>query len=1502
MVLPFLPAGSAFAKRLRIRNPIGGSIERAGSGDTIAGTAHNYTLSVNAGTVWYTLHNGTADVLSRISSTISGTVQMTAPAAGTYRPRLYDAESGGNLIWEGQAVLVLSSALGVTITSIPSPQLPSVVIPVSGTYAGAANPTITLQWYDSVGTPVGASTTAGTVLNGQWSGQVTSPATPGLNYFLRASHNAVSADAINVEISEAGVQVIMDFGITGSNAPSGTVLLCGIAFPPGVVFPHNTVGFRRKDDGTYIACQIDPWHLHSDGSIAFAGWAVRCPTLANGAQLLGEIVVGETHGNPGAIVDLAAALAGREVETTVNYSGGSPWTLTASSNLPATSAYRRRGPLVSEARVEAAVPSSACGVESLRIVMDVYACSDGTVWCDSIFRNADTHVVGGGIAECDIDVTIGGTTVRSISEGVAGNVLYQYGSAARLHGRSADNTAPTPPTPIYDVKYHSENGLWFSFDATNPTTSTRITEANNIMNSAQFNDLYYNAGIVRSWGAAGGRPDLTYDDMFGALFFAQSTPLFWHTIQRRGEAITSNFFHMRSPTTGTWLTPGTHPRFALLGGLSSPAGTADIDVLGLPTDQPMNSAASGTYWGIDQTGQHTPQVMGIAYFLTGRASFEDSLAAIAAFGFLGNNLRFDVGVASWRGAVDYATGVGVAHKMPNSSGRDVGRSLANSVWAAGLLSDNYPNRAFIADTVTASVRAWKYYFSDLTPQNWRQIAGETYGSIQTNVYNAHTAMWTTNQWRTDLMAYAVARALWCHVDVDEDAAQDCLEFMLNFRTGQALANPAEYMPTAIGLLSSAQGTNNPLTVVNTWAGLAAINDVYRPMNRDWTPAGPDPTVGQVFGVDGEYIRRCFALLGLAYRVLTDERMRLRCYQAYMWFWSEREIGQAVNTNPSISAHPEQNYMGRDPADTHLLPGTSFVLSGLPAIRDQTISRTWGADESLTFPQAIQEILTDGVLPKATARGLNDMIEITSGDAVFVMDRGVLTMTAIPSSLSGSITFRARLGDSVGATKAINYTLSVAAPTAIANETPWSVPENSDVGTVVGTLTLTGTGPLTAEITAGNAGGLFAITGTGYTRNVEVASSLVGADDTTLTIEIVGPGGTTTVNPSITISAAVNAPEVGDQTLSITEGVAVGTNASPTLVNTGGTITGIIINSGDSANRWEGAAPNIIRTAGRIARVEEDQYVLGITASNQAGSDNANITINVGDATYPWIYNGANTRPLGVFSISRRLRSNYTGNICRLYKNSDGSDANPLDITGATNADFSALAAFAAGSRVYVAPYDQSPLEQGLLVAAPSGLPYLTDASGGQLFIGANNRPTAYFESGRGWRHTAFNSAGQSDLSVMLVAARRFSSGTVKRFLVGISTDGSSSPTSGNTSLGLRSNSTSSLELYRNNSLVSSPTNSFANDITEVLGALTLGNVSNRYRTISYGATVTGASTSTWTTLASTFHFTVGYRTNVTANDYEGWFGEIGEIVVFGPVELTSDHVNIRSNMETYFGV
>lgn len=1413
----------------------------------------------------------------------------------------------------------------ISIATPVSPQPPGAPIVVSGTYQGSPSG-ITLEWRQN-GQPVSTPVAATNIMGGLWSATIATPSAPG-SYTLRATLDGTAAIAdsllVVIEAAAVGPATIGVFTFEGTGAAVDTIALFGHAFERATLNPAELVVLRRQDNNEPLRTQINPLTLWDDGSVKTALLAAELPALAEQTTLATTFVRGEAHPDPGADLTVASALNGRSALISVFNppDAASPvWTFDPLANIGSDRWHQ--GPLALSTRVMVDVPSSATGVSSVRLIVDVVVTKDGILELDVCFSNDRVHHASGGIATFGYTITIDGQTLYSQKpETGAARQLLQYSQWIRRYGRRASDGmviaysgAGTVPRPLFrpDFDLLVRSGVQTNYDRHRTVTPGSYNFlVGNHWNAGQGRetDPYWHWGMARGAGDVGGRTEIGYRTGPNYLWLTTGDRQAQLLAQKMFEAASTRamYFADWDYADRRWLDVRDWPKMYVYvgpGAQFSDVSVPKAEKVGLPASQvPTHNTTNHITIDMAHHGSFnwTPAL------LSGRRLCYDGLAARsmwATFGWQSRNvgeLQHSQGATaspfpSWRNFTpNHQTGRAWGARPWNDQNRAQSWAFRDLIDCEAILPDNYPNREFYRLNVEAWFNAWK----DCKPK-MESLLGTGLGLPQMGAAGLGIV-----NYMFSFLHYALPTAL--KLGIGGPNAPEIIEGWCSTRA-QSAASPDMNHRYSMSGGSIRFIDTTPPTFATTWAHVQAKTAAaFTQTNEDWTVA-----VGE-----GDYHRNMLNTLTL---IRDNEALSLetRARAAYglTLMWSERRMAGPVDPWPRI--HPVAFFTSAANTNSVIAPGMRWNYDTAPVIPVQTLNVSADAQPG----DVLGIIRFEGCLPRNSNQGHSpttpawDLVS-QPADNPFTLDFGGVLRLAPGKSLptvAVQIEVRARTYEQefntstpvehVSPTVTITVNPVFIAPQ-IAPPGTRSVGANATEGAPVGPpLTATGTAPFTWTIQSGNANSLFRIdAATGQLRVNLADISAYENQSRNLVVRATGPSGLFgEATVPIDITGPVIAPAFSPSTLEVdfAEGAAIGTTIA--LSSLGGSPAATLaITSGNAADRWEAIAPNTVRNRVAIVRADAASYTLGLLAENSAGSGTGTLAITVTAAPYVWSYSATGTVILAAASVARRLRTNYTGPLLRAYLAADASGPY-LDIgfdpdTGL--ADFSELAEFASGGQVYAALYDQSVSNNGLMTPGAYGLPQLTDSSGTLRTVGSNSRPTLYCTPGYGLRWATFKTLGEAENGAMILARRETANTT--RALVGLSANATANPVNGTTSLYLRNGTTASgLEVYRGGVVVGGA-GYITLETARVYGGQTWNDGGSAHRAVLAGSSVnSGSATGSWPAMAATAHLTIGYRQDVTTNDHQGWTGEIAEFVVFGRLERGTDRAAIRSNMESFFG-
>ena len=638
---------------------------------------------------------------------------------------------------------------------------------------------------------------------------------------------------------------IVALALEGSGAPAGTVVTFGQAFRPGDLPRQARLGARRRD-GRPVQVQLDVTTRHGDGSARFGIVSLAQPE-ALAARQTTEIVLIAGSGEAPPALDLRTALGDRQAVLEVTpRAGGTPWRVDlfrAALEAGDARAAWQSGPLAAQRRFALPVPPAAVGgATSARLVADVSARTDGSVWIDLWLRNDVAMRPGGGLAEYAARLTLDGREVLRTA------VLrhHQYTAWGRLVGAArGGQPAPTPPRPRMDVAYLAETGAIARYDQSVGVADALLAGYGQAIAAPGWTEPFNPRGITQYMPMTGGRGDIGPTTAVQAAWLVSGDARAAAVALGQAEAAGAIPWHFwdvgGNAGQGGWLDVVRWPRLWIDGrGGAPPNGLA----------QPL---PSGTGWDADTA--HQPDLCYVPYLLTGRRAFLDGLQAQAAFNV----------VAQWPDP----RGGGEANLVRWNQTRGTAWALRQLHEAGWISPDDDPGRAYFQRCERAN---WAWIRSQIPV--WTRQMGETHGRVPGDYERPSE----TSPWQQDYLATTVAAAA---RKGDEDA-KAILAYMSNFLVGRFLAGQRGFNPRD-GAAYLIPATNAESVPYRSWAEIGAQararglsnGDGWSKTNGDYAQLALASLAGIVDVLGTAEARRAFDWLSAAGAPFTEVSAYMR---------------------------------------------------------------------------------------------------------------------------------------------------------------------------------------------------------------------------------------------------------------------------------------------------------------------------------------------------------------------------------------------------------------------------------------------------------------------------------------------------------------------------------------------------------------------------------------------------------------------------------------------------
>ncbi|MDP3414438.1 hypothetical protein [Falsiroseomonas sp.] len=493
--------------------------------------------------------------------------------------------------------------------------------------------------------------------------------------------------------------------LQGSGRASGSeILTFGLPFRAGQMPRGATLAARGGSRASRV--QLDVVTRHPDGTARFAVVSLEAAGLPNNARQGFVLSRANTPAEPA--LDLAAALSGRQavVELTPLSGGGRPWRLDLLEQLRAAplGASWQSGPLAVQRRISAAVPPEVVGgATSMRLVADIAARADGTLWVDVWFRNDIAMQPGGGVAAYSARVVLDGREALQATM----PAHHQYRSWGRLLGAlPGGQPAATQPPVRHDTLYLADTGAIAHYDLTAGVDETMLASMTQQMARPDWHAAFDARGIMQYMPTGGGRMDLGPTTGYQAAWLISGDPRAADYCIGQAEAAGTIPWHFWDPNGGAdrrggWLDAQHWPRLWTDGrGRRPPGGLAQ-------------QISGDTGWNIDTT--HQPDLCFVPYLITGRRAFADEVMAQGAWNVLG----IWPAVRNPPGMRNNQEGFLVVHKRQVRGAAWSIRQLDEAAWTA---PDGDANQAYLRHVAD---RNWSWLREQIPA--WTELQGELHG-------------------------------------------------------------------------------------------------------------------------------------------------------------------------------------------------------------------------------------------------------------------------------------------------------------------------------------------------------------------------------------------------------------------------------------------------------------------------------------------------------------------------------------------------------------------------------------------------------------------------------------------------------------------------------------------------------------------------------------------------------------------------------------------------------
>ncbi len=405
-------------------------------------------------------------------------------------------------------------------------------------------------------------------------------------------------------------------------------LTTGIVFAAGAV-PSGAVMQAQFGTGAPVRAQIDERTHWPDGSVRMAGLSFLPPAVAAGANA--PVTLEKGTGSAAPPLSMAAFTSGSAtVDVTL---GGHDYHLDVAGLLAGgTVSYWRRGPVVTEARVDAPITGA------FHVMIDARIYADGSSFLDVTYAN-DLAFNHGGPESYTAVVKLGTrtTATTTINNQQPFTDWHQHIWSA---GRSILNV-------VHDIPLLEATGMIPNYPLKGgfPANSSNY----DIQTIANFTAPSNEAACVplgpcaikQQMGAVGGRPDIGILPLYTVAWLesqdqsigryvelmadaAGSVP--WHSENAAGAVPgtgSATPIEVLAPAPGQAVATGQHPFFWGTDGCTGSTAASECSPMS------YNAAANGT--GFQTDNAHQPELAYVPYLLTDTRHYLDELNAQAGW-------------------------------------------------------------------------------------------------------------------------------------------------------------------------------------------------------------------------------------------------------------------------------------------------------------------------------------------------------------------------------------------------------------------------------------------------------------------------------------------------------------------------------------------------------------------------------------------------------------------------------------------------------------------------------------------------------------------------------------------------------------------------------------------------------------------------------------------------------------------------------------------------------
>lgn len=414
----------------------------------------------------------------------------------------------------------------------------------------------------------------------------------------------------------------------GASSLASGLTTFGQVFEEGALSPNGDLVARIGLSN--VAVQVDVKSTWEDGSVKMAVLTLVRPALAAGADI--DVVLMRADAAPWAAniaaavpadVDLDAAIGKHSFNVALTLQGKGTQNIDVLAALhdaiaAGTASYWQEGPLATQARVE--IPVSG----SLRLVFDVTAWKSGEITVEAQFNNDIAMSSSGGSVSYNAVMRLDGAVVgnETVTQAQYQNWHQSYASTTVDGGQGLGSSSAGWLNIQHDIAALQDTGAVADYDLSTGIDASLLNTWSSATKDGSWNDPLAANDVTQFMPMAGGRSDIGIVTQGNTGWLMTQDARAAAYAMGQAEAAGSVPWHFWNEAKDTWLNTDSYAR--LWTDARGGTGTANLSSSGGLTQQ----VSASTGWTPDTA--HQPELSFVPYLLTGERWMLDNLNAQAA--------------------------------------------------------------------------------------------------------------------------------------------------------------------------------------------------------------------------------------------------------------------------------------------------------------------------------------------------------------------------------------------------------------------------------------------------------------------------------------------------------------------------------------------------------------------------------------------------------------------------------------------------------------------------------------------------------------------------------------------------------------------------------------------------------------------------------------------------------------------------------------------------------